>query len=258
MKKLMLLVVLLTALSACKKDVKTTDTDTTSPPLTPTNTLSIKFENYAGTTPLILNTVDYVNQHSDTFKVSLFNYYISNIQLTATDSFVYSETYSYHLIKASDFNSLEFSLPNVPLKNFKAISFMIGVDSLHNVSGAQSGALEPLNGMFWDWNSGYIMSKFEGTSPQSPLLGHTLLYHQGGFSGPDNVIKTVNLNFPNNATVTTAISPKVILKADLLEWFKTPNIVNFSTLTTIHMPGTDAKLIADNYADMFSVTQVQN
>jgi hypothetical protein len=40
--------------------------------------------------------------------------------------------------------------------------------------------------------------------------------------------------------------------------FKNPTTVNFATLNTIHMPGANAKTIADNYADMFSVEHIHN
>jgi hypothetical protein len=216
----------------------------------------VRFENKVGNNALVLNWVNYTN-NTDTFKVTTFNYYISNVQLTATDNSVYTETESYHLIKASDANSLSFTLPNVPAKAYNSITFMIGVDSTRNVSGAQTGALDPNNGHFWSWNSGYIMAKLEGTSPQSTATANAITYHVGGFSGTNNVLKTVTLPFTTNANVSTSKTPQVFVKADLAEWFA-PNNISFSTLHTIHMPGANAKLIADNYANMYSVTQVLN
>jgi hypothetical protein len=43
---------------------------------------------------------------------------------------------------------------NTSLKNITAIKFLLGVDSLKNVSGIQTGALDPAKGMFWTWNTG--------------------------------------------------------------------------------------------------------
>jgi hypothetical protein len=43
-----------------------------------------------------------------------------------------------------------------------------------------------------------------------------------------------------------------------MEWFKNPSAINLATLHTIHMPGANAKLIANNYADMFSVEHIHN
>ena len=54
----------------------------------------------------------------------------------------------------------------MPAGNYNSLSFLLGVDSMHNVSGAQTGALDPANDMFWTWNSGYVMAKMEGASPR--------------------------------------------------------------------------------------------
>ena len=263
MKKITYLSLILFLWIACKKEENTPPDSTNSnngiPPITDTSgTLTLKFENYAGSTPLVLNSGEYLNQNGDTFKVSLFSYYISNIQLIAADSSVYTETESYHLVQSDLNSSLQFTLNKVARRNYVALRFMIGVDSLRNVSGAQTGALDPANGMFWSWNSGYIMTKIEGTSPQSGQASKLLKFHVGGFSGINNSLKRVRLNFQNSATVTATIVPQVTLKADLLEWFTNPNLIDFSTLHTVHMPGASAKLVADNYADMFSILSVQN
>ena len=241
-------------ISSCKKDdpepVMVHDNPATY------GSLMVRFENKFGNSALVLNSKNYLN-NSDTFKVTKFNYYISNVKLTATDNSVYTETESYHLVNADDVNSLSFILSNIPAKSFSSITFMIGVDSTRNVSGAQTGALDPNNGNFWAWNSGYIMAKMEGTSPQSTAVGKGILYHVGGFTGTNNVLKTITLPFTTNANVSASKTPQVFLKADLAEWF-TPNNISFATLHTIHMPGANAKIVADNYANMFSVTQVLN
>jgi hypothetical protein len=172
---------------------------------------------------------------------------------------VYTETESYHLLEADDEGSLEISLPNVPFGVYTSIQFMIGVDSTRNVSGAQTGALDPANGMFWSWSSGYIMTKLEGTSPQSTASGNIIMFHSGGFSGPNSVLKTVSPSF-NSATanVSASVTPEIHFKVDVLEMLTSPTTINFSTLNTIHMPGASAKTMADNYADMFSVEHIHN
>lgn len=241
---------------SCKKDDSEPDHTHEPSPTTEYGALTLKFENKVGAETLVLNSNKY-NNGTDTFQVTTFNYYISNIKLTGTDNSVYSETESYHLVKANESGSLQFTLPNVPAKSYSSITFMIGVDSTRNVSGAQTGALDPTNGHFWSWNSGYIMAKFEGTSPQSGAVGKMLMFHVGGFTGVNSTLKTVTLPLITNATVSSSKTPQVLLKADLAEWFA-PNAVSFSSMHTIHMPGANAKKIADNYANMFSVIQVTN
>lgn len=259
--KLSVLLIISSALilNSCKKDAPTPDEHddhdhTTTMPTK--GDLQIKFENKYGSSNLVLNTVNYTN-NTDTFKVSTFNYYISNIKVTASDNTVFSEPESYHLIKASESASLQFTLKDLPVKNYTSISFMIGVDSTRNVSGSQTGALDPTNGHFWSWNSGYIMAKFEGTSPQSGASNKALTYHVGGFKGVNTVLKNVTINLNSAAIVNGTKVPQIVLNADLKEWFS-PNNVNFSSMHTIHMPGSMAKTIADNYENMFSLNQVIN
>jgi hypothetical protein len=103
------------------------------------------------------------------------------------------------------------------------------------------------------------MAKFEGTSPQSTVANNIVLFHVGGFSGANSVLRTVSPSF-NGATanVTSIFNPEVHLSVDLLKWFSGANTIDFSTLNTIHMPGINAKKIADNYADMISVEHIHN
>lgn len=259
----MAFVCLILTFTNCKKDTKDPEPEPTPPPVTtpatPGGTLQIEFEGAVGDSSLVLSTQTYTNQAGNTFNITLCKYYISNIKLTKNDNTVWTEPNSYHLVDYADALSTIVEIPNVPYSDYKAIEFMIGVDSTRNVSGAQSGALDPAKGMFWSWNSGYIMAKMEGTSPQSTATANKLTIHVGGFSGANSVLKTVSPSFNGNvAKVTSAITPKIHLKCDIMEWFQSPNVINFSTLNTVHMPGTDAKKIGDNYADMFSVEHIHN
>lgn len=212
-----------------------------------------------GSNALVLNTQDYLNANGDTFKVSMFKYYISNVVLTKSDNSTYTIPNSYYLVSHTGTANPVVSIGGVPNGTYKAITFLIGVDSARNVSGVQSGALDPVNGMFWSWSSGYIMAKMEGTSPQSGNATKALKFHIGGFSGVNNSLRTVSPSFGTNvATINGEHGSSIHFKADLSEWFKTPNVINFATAHTIHMPGSMAKMMADNYADMFSLDHIHN
>lgn len=231
---------------SCRKD-----------PATPTpspkeGTVLLEFANKVGTENLRMDGTMYKNQNGDDFKVTKFNYYISNIKLNNTDGSSYSETESYHLLEQETPASLSFSLAKVPAGTYKSITLTIGVDSLRNVSGTQTGALDPAKGMFWSWSSGYIMLKMEGTSPQSTAASNELRIHVGGIYGANNTIKTVTLDLPNTITVN-GDENHIHLNADILKLFGTKNIINFATLSVVHMPGADAKKMADNYESMISV-----
>lgn len=213
----------------------------------------ITFDNKVGNDDLTLATATYKNQNGDDFTVNTFNYYISNIKLTTVDGKTYAEPESYHLVKQDNPGSKKFSLNNVPAGKYKSVTFLIGVDSLRNVSGAQTGALATENNMFWSWNTGYIMMKFEGTSPQSAATNKNLTYHVGGFAGVNSVLRTVTLDFASPIDINGAASGNIRLKANLLQLFGSPNTVDFSQHQMSHLSGEASKKLADNYQTMFSL-----
>ena len=259
--KLTAIAVLAIALSNCKKDTTTPPEPPPEAPIPATEgSVQILFEAMVGDSDLVLGTANtYTNQAGNTFNVTMYRYYISNIKITKMDNSIWTEPNSYHLIDHSDAASTLLTIPNVPFGNYKAIEFMIGVDSARNNSGAQTGALDAANGMFWSWSSGYIMAKMEGSSPQSTASANKLTFHIGGFSGANKVMRIVSPSFNGDtAKVTSSITPGIHLSSNLLEWFETPTAVDFSTLNTIHMGGTSAKTVADNYADMFTVEHIHN
>ena len=215
--------------------------------------VKIEFFNVVGSSSLNMGNQWYINEHGDSFMVSKLNYYISNVKLNGP-SVSFTESNSYHLIKQSDATTTSFDMSGVPLGQYTSITFMLGVDSLHNVSGAQSGALDPINGMFWDWNTGYIMLMFEGTSPRSPQMGNTLTFHIGGFSGVDSVQRVITLPLSSAITVAASGENHIHLTGDVLHLFKSPNIIDFSVLNNMMAPGATAAGFANNYANMFTIT----
>ncbi|MDU0371367.1 MbnP family protein [Hymenobacter endophyticus] len=239
---------LATTLSACKDDA-----DLTVPAA---GTLDIEVDNVVGTAPLALNTGTYFTPLGQQFTVSTFNYYITNVKLKKADGTEYAEPESYHLVRETDAASKAFTLNNVPAGDYTALSFVLGVDSVRNVSGAQVGALDPANGMFWTWNSGYIYTKMEGSSPQAGG-NRQLVFHIGGFKKPNNTICTVSPSL-NGAVIQVRKDrhPTVHLASDVLKMFTGPNTINFTTLSNT-MGGSSSVLVADNQAaGMFRVEHI--
>ncbi|RPD45745.1 hypothetical protein DNI29_16440 [Hymenobacter sediminis] len=227
----------------------------------PTGKVVLEFDHVVGNQALDLETTTYTNAAGNPFTVNTFNYYISNIKLTQADGTVWSETESYHLVKESDASSQQVTLQQVPAGKYTRLTFTIGVDSARNVAGAQAGALEPRNGMFWTWNSGYIFTKLEGRSEQAPG-NKALIFHIGGFKAPNNTIRTISPALPGNAPLQVQASHdlQVHLKVDVLGMFNgpTPNDnIDFRTLYDV-MGGREAVRLADNYAaGMFRIDYVK-
>ena len=231
------------------------------------NSVSVNFTNVWGGQilqlspigPYSASTPRYVNANNDTCSVSQCRYYISNIRFKRSDNTYYTEDNSYHLVEQLDTtNTCKFSLANVPVGNYSQIEFMIGVDSTRNCSGAKTGALDPVHGMFWSWAQGYILFQFEGYSNQAGASSfNNLVYHLGGFSAPYNNLKTIKIPLIPGLSVVTDHVSKIYLKADISETFKTPLTLNFAVDKYAMQPASSKKY-ADNYADMFSLAALIN
>ena len=217
---------------------------------------SIHFENYVGNELLKLNSAEYKNDLGQSYNISKFKYYVSNIRLKNSNGkeFISNE---YFLLNEDDVESKQILLENVIEGEYTSISFTLGVDSLHNCSGIQEGTLDPLNGMFWAWNTGYIFLKLEGRSPESKISGNFFEYHIGGFKDPVNSIREITLDFTGSKIkIGEGDNAFIKIKADIEEILKNPNTIDFSILPSV----TDLKnatLIADNYRDMFSILEVR-
>ena len=135
---------------------------------------------------------------------------------------------------------------------------MVGVDSARNVSGAQTGALDPAKGMFWTWNTGYIMAKLEGNSPASPT--GIFEYHIGGFKQNESVIKKPVLLFPFGQILDLkpGKSSEMTVTANVNSWFYNPHDIKLNVNPVCTTPGILAQQIAENYSKMFIVDTVIN
>lgn len=226
------------------------------PPVVPANAVTLTMANTVDGQPLVLKTGKYTNAHGDTFVVNAYKYYISNIVLEADNGVKYKEPESYHLVDEAVPASKTIKIKGLPAGKYTKLHFMIGVDSTRNVSGAQTGDLDPAKGMFWTWQSGYIMAKIEGYSPQAGIYPDNLGFHLGGFSGEINAVRNVTLQLPSAANVSGADVPNIHMVSNLAEWFKTPSTIDFSITSFIVNPGPESNILADNYADMFKVDHV--
>lgn len=238
--------------------ITTSCNDKDSPATEVTGTVKLSFSNMVGTAPMALTTQTYTNPTGESYTISKFKYYITNIEVS-NGSAKAAEKESYHLIDQSIASSQSFNI-NIGVNNYTTLSFLLGVDSTRNVSGAQTGALDPLNDMFWTWNSGYIMAKMEGNSPVSTQPLNKVEYHIGGFSGPNNVLKKITLTMPAGKTldIREGKTSEIKISADFARWWQNPNTITIATLPVCTTPGAQAKQIADNYANMFTLTDLVN
>lgn len=221
-------------------------------PAVSTGSAVVEFSNMIGNETMDMNNKWYKNQNGDSFKVSKFNYYISNIKFYSASGKVFVQPESYHLLEQSLPESLNISIADIPFDTYTGIEFTLGVDSLRNTSGAQSGALDPAKGMFWSWTTGYIMFKLEGVAPRSTQPGGVFMLHAGGFQGTNNVVQAIRLDFANSVALDNNIL-HVHIAADAQKSLGSPNPVDFSKTPVIMTAGTSARQLSENYRNMFSI-----
>lgn len=198
-----------------------------------------------------LDTAWYANSLGQKFTVTKFKYYVGNVQLHNTNGTVHSIK-GYYLVNEEEPTSKQVIWEQVPPGVYTHMIFTLGVDSADNCTGLQSGTLDPVNAMFWTWNTGYIFLKLEGKAPQSKSPGHIFEYHIGGFREPSNSIRKIKVVFPRPLVVKSGGRNGIQMKVDAAEILKTPTAIDFSILSSV----TDAKnapMVADNYRDMFSI-----
>ncbi len=200
---------------------------------------------------------DYFNSFQEIFNVQAFRFYIHKVQFRNIADKIFSPAKKddYYLIDINDPSTCTLNI-ELPAGYYDQLRFVLGVDSLLNVSGAQDGVLDPAKGMFWTWNSGYIMAKLEGTSPASNAINHKFEYHIGGFMGPYNVVKSITINLPYTLAAVSEGESIITVEADPSKWFSGLHDIRIAGYPACTMPGELAWKIAGNYYRMFSVQSV--
>lgn len=219
--------------------------------------VKITFRPTVKTGQMVMNQ-QYMNAFGEDYTVTAFRMYASHASFKNNTAAISTTTNAkYHLVDAGINTTLSFTA-SLSDSVFSQFVFQVGVDSLDNVSGAQGGDLDPAKGMFWTWNSGYVMAKLEGASSFSSVPDGNFTYHVGGFSGDTKAIRTISLTVPGGASVILRPNriAEIVINADIDKWFNAAHALRIADNAFVHSPGSLAKQYADNYATMFSIAQI--
>jgi hypothetical protein len=226
-------------LTSCKKDH--------DPIVIPDGNFIMTFENRVGGEVLMLDTIKYLNDAGNLYSIEMLKYYISNIQFVKDDNSVVNLP-NYELIDQELDTSRSFAF-TLPRGNYTKVRFLMGVDSLSSVTGAQTGELSPDFGMFWDWNTGYVFLKHEGSFIDNNGDILPLVYHYGTFGGLTQHELTINM--PSDGNIRT-----LKINFDLNKLYNTPNLVDFNN-NNIHSGGANwVNTIKENLNNSFSVGDI--
>ncbi|MFT3794285.1 MbnP family protein [Flavobacterium sp.] len=174
----------------------------------------------------------------DTLEIGAFRFYIGHFECQLEDGSTIKDSRDYHLLDAEKPESLQIALP-LSSQKIKEVSFCIGVDSTASVSGALSGALDPANGMYWAWQSGYINLKIEGQSKSCPTRKNEFQFHIGGYLPPHYAIRQVKLPM---------VGQNPVIAVDLAHFFSP---IALSKTNQVMVPGKNAMALADLSTEMF-------
>ena len=239
MKKILISIFVTLIIFSCKDDKE----ETPAPTL---GNLKVKFDNVVGSADLKLNTDKYTNANGDTFSVSMFRYYVSNVKLRRkSDQTWVKLPVTYNLIEEGV--KSEFSFSNVTAADYDKIQYVVGIDSATNFYNDYSGDLNPDKGMFWTWSTGYVFLKVEGKYFNNPNADKSLVFHVGTVAN----LRTIELPLTNALVGGKTLTLSV--KSDLAKVFDSPNKINFATTNNVMMGPTTTQL-ANNYSNMFSLT----
>ena len=216
--------------------------------------LTVKMSNEVAGQPVVFGSYNYTNAAGNQYKVETLRYYISNFTLIKSDN-TERNFGNYKLIDAADSNKCKFTFDSVSNGTYKAIRFYLGIDSVHNHTGLQEGDLDPINGMIWTWNTGYIFFKNEGNFIDDTGGTSFLLYHYGADIG----LATVDI--PITEFEVKGNDHTLYLKFNLNNLYSAPNVVNFNG-NNIHQAAAWSDMawlrsLKGNFPGSFSFDKVQ-
>ena len=205
------------------------------------DSLSVNFHLEFDKLPLELNK-KYVSANKDTLSITAFKCYVSNIKIQYSDNSSFTQKNSFHLLDFDNPNSFQIPITKKSYKLISKIIFNIGIDSLTNTSGAMTGDLDPIKGMYWAWQSGYINMKIEGRSSSCKTRKNEFQFHLGGYLQPYYAIRKVQINVNGN------LNSNINIGIDLKEFFSN---IKLAQTNSIMIPGKAAMELANDSIKIF-------
>lgn len=139
---------------------------------------------------VILGENYFSHELNDSIQFKSIRFYLSNFQFIYEGKVVDTAKTKYLLVDLNDPSSMQIGATE---KEYDAVRFNLGIDSVTNYGGALGGDLDPVNGMYWSWQSGYINVKLEGISPSVANKKNDFQFHLGGFMHPYNSLQVIHL-----------------------------------------------------------------
>jgi hypothetical protein len=204
----------------------------------PSASAQLVFAPVAGGVPITLPHSLFDSSLNDSIEIDVLRCYIGPVELLQGGKPVYRLQRPYFLIDADVPASMQLALPGGI--RYDSLRFGLGVDSLTSVSGVFSGDLDPVNGMYWTWQSGYINFKMEGSSQKMKTLNGRFQFHVGGYLPPFNTRRTIQVAAGQDGRTLVRIDIPALLKR-----------INLAQTPVLMSPGEKAVEFADKLTAVF-------
>jgi len=203
------------------------------------DTIQLAFVPSFGESELKKGKAYFLKNSEDSIRVHTFRFYVSDVTLLKNGLTAHCQRERFHLLDIE--GALSILVLADSLLDFDQLQFKIGVDSLTNVSGAFGGDLDPTNGMYWAWQSGYINFKLEGVSNRCMTRNNQFQFHVGGYMPPFETLRTITCPVKRTSKIEVLVDiKKLVARLDL------------STVSRVMSPGEQAVKLADLYSSIFS------
>lgn len=171
---------------------------------------------------------------------TLFKCYVSHFEYYKNQELVFRDTTEAYLLDSNVPNSFNRKIALPITIDFDEIRFFFGIDDKTNNQGISGGDLDPTNGMYWTWQTGYINMKLEGNCATVPTADHGFQFHLGGFILPYVSFQPIRLD---NAT-----SSELTISIELNDFIKK---IKLAETHGIMSPGESTVLLSTYAATMF-------
>lgn len=175
-----------------------------------TSQINISFTAKSGDSNFLMNEKNlFLN---DTISFSVIKFYISKVNLLKDSIVTFKDDKLGYLIDLSQERTNSINLKVNKDVEFNRINFQLGIDSSTHMEGVKGDDLDPTNGMYWTWKSGYINFKMEGFSLNCPARNNYFQFHIGGYQYPFNTTKEIDLSIKKDSDVNIVLDIESIFK----------------------------------------------
>jgi hypothetical protein len=183
--------------------------------------------------------LNFDNQHKADFQITTLKFFVSHFDFYNKQKLIFSSNKNGFLIDVSKPESMNQKL-EIPVDcNFDELKFYFGIDDKTNNNAISDGDLDPSNGMYWTWQTGYINMKLEGIYNKNKEFQ----FHLGGFIEPFVSFQTIELNNISNQN-------EIKIKINLNAFF---DKISLNETNTIMSPSKKAVELSVIAAKMFGL-----